>query len=108
MSHLDTAYKLGSLQAQHDFQAELQKTALGNIDFGDQSSQIAGVNPAVGQQSAVANAQGTGNVTSGGAAFKPPMRELPTTDLKSALIQGRQNPMGSRASLGVGTLRRPG
>jgi len=31
MSHLDTAFKIGAAQAQHDFQAELDKVAQGDL-----------------------------------------------------------------------------
>jgi hypothetical protein len=31
VSHLDTAFKIGAAQAQHDFQAELDKVAQGDM-----------------------------------------------------------------------------
>ena len=108
MSHVDTAFKLGSLQAQHDFQAELQKLGYGG-----------GVIPEGPAQAPPGVARGTqGGMTFGttpsnvAAAPRPNLAPTGVSENTIQSLGGRPAASVSQSGMGFGNmasrLRGPG
>lgn len=97
MSHLDTAYKLGAAQAQHDFQAELSKSG----QFGDLVPSSRGQDPGqtIGQPALTRSGPSPmGGGLGGRSAGTPPT----PTAVAGVQRPGTTQPSNALASMGMG------